>query len=288
MTWSDTIRNAASRLSDFGISDEVLNAELLAVYLKGGWLRAEIRPYLQNELSVEEADRYEQLINRRLLHEPLQYITGETEFFGLRLYASPAALIPRPDTEILVEAALHEIQTLSGNAIRILDIGTGSGAIILAIASGFPSAECIGTDISNDALALAERNRKRLGLSNVYFTKDNIFDDVELGSFDVIVSNPPYISLDEMRLLGKEVIDYEPRIALTDETDGLSFYKKIAGKAEGSLLKDGGLLLFEVAYDVSSEVKAILKKSGFRDIQLTNDLSGISRVVSGRKIHQPM
>lgn len=283
MLWYEAIRDASRSLHDEGIDDAELNAELLAVHLKGEWKKSEMVRCLQDPLTPEEEIGYENLINRRLAHQPLQYITGETEFFGLRLYVSPAALIPRPDTEVLVEVTLEEIALLPKQDVRILDVGTGSGAIILALASRLPGSECIGVDISTEALVLAERNRERLGLTNVTFVNKNIFEEIELGSFDVIVSNPPYISTDEMRLLGKEVIDYEPRIALTDEADGLSFYKEIIKKASGSLLNEGGILLFEVGYDASCHVAALMKNAGFADVELTNDLSGIGRVICGRK-----
>jgi release factor glutamine methyltransferase len=282
--WKEIIEQAETTFQSSGIDDALLNAELLAVHLKGGWKRSDIASYLQDPLTPEEEVEYEHLINRRLAHQPLQYITGETEFFGLRLYASPDALIPRPDTEVLVEVTLEEIALLPDQNVRILDIGTGSGAIILALATRLSNAECIGIDISDDALALAERNKERLGLTNVTFTNKNIFDEIEIGSFDIIVSNPPYISTDEMRLLGKEVIDYEPRIALTDEADGLSFYKEITIKAVASLLKQGGLLLFEVGFDASCHVAALMKNAGFENVEFTNDLSGIGRVICGRKI----
>jgi release factor glutamine methyltransferase len=283
MLWYEAIRDASRSLYDEGIDDAELNAELLAVHLKGEWKRSDMTRYMQDPLTPEEEVEYELLINRRLAHQPLQYITGESEFFGLRLYVSPAALIPRPDTEVLVEVALEEIALLSKHDIRILDIGTGSGAIILALASRLPDAECIGIDISDEALTLAKRNKERLDLTNVSFINKNIFYEIELGSFDVVISNPPYISTDEMRLLGKEVIDYEPRIALTDESDGLSFYREIVSKATGLLLKEGGLLLFEVGYDASCHVAALIKNAGFQEVKLINDLSGIGRVICGRK-----
>lgn len=283
MLWREAIQDASRSLQNEGIEDAELNAELLAAYLKGEWKRSDMVRYMQDPLTPEEEVEYELLINRRLVHQPLQYITGETEFYGLRLYCSPAALIPRPDTEVLVEVTLEEITLLPKHDVRILDIGTGSGAIILALASRLPRSECIGIDISHDALVLAERNKERLGLTNVTFVNKNIFDDIQLGSFDVVVSNPPYISTDEMRLLSKEVIGYEPRIALTDEADGLSFYKEIISKATGSLLKEGGLLLFEIGYDASCHVAALMKKAGFQEVKLTNDLSGVGRVICGRK-----
>lgn len=284
MLWYEAIRDASRSLHDEGVDDAELNAELLAAHLKGEWKRSDMVRYMQDPLTPEEEVEYEHLINRRRAHQPLQYITGETEFFGLRLYCSPAALIPRPDTEVLVEVTLEEIASLPKEDVRILDIGTGSGAIILALASRLVQSECMGIDISEDALALAKRNKERLGLTNVSFVNKSIFDDIEMGVFDVIVSNPPYISTDEMRLLGKEVIDHEPRIALTDEADGLSFYKEIINKASGSLLKQGGLLLFEVGYDASCHVASFMKNAGLEDVKLINDLSGIGRVICGRKI----
>lgn len=283
MRWRETIDRASNLLREAGINDAELNAELLAVHLKGGWKRSDISPYLREELTASEESDYEQLITRRLAHEPLQYIIGETEFYGLRLFCNPSVLIPRPDTEVLVETVLEEAALLDSDHIRILDIGTGSGAIILALASRLPNAVCVGVDSSEDALALAEENRNRHGISNVEFVKADIFDDVDIGTFDIVVSNPPYISAAEMPLLEKEVLDYEPRLALTDEADGLTFYKEIVQKASGSLLKECGLLIVEIGYDASCHVGAILKNGGFEKICLNHDLSGVGRVIRGNK-----
>jgi release factor glutamine methyltransferase len=274
MLWLEAIRAAEGRLTREGIPDAELNAVLLAVHLKGGWKRSDIDPYLQDYLTVEEAVAFEHLIHRRLSHEPLQHITGETEFYGLRLYTSADALIPRPDTEILVEETLEVAKTWKSP--RVLDIGTGTGAIALAIASSVKISECIGIDKSEKALALANRNKERLVLANVSFACHDIFSDVSsLGSFDIVVSNPPYISTKEYDLLDKEVSHYEPRIALTDESDGLI--------SKNGLLGDGGWLLFEVGFDTGCDVASIMKKWGFREVELVNDLSGIGRVVKGRK-----
>ncbi len=277
-SWREIIHQATALLEIAGIADSQTNAELLAISLLGGWTKGDLRQHLDKIPSTGESENYQQLIRRRIENEPLQYITGETEFFGLRLYSSPSALIPRPDTEILVEEALKI--TKAGS--RILDIGTGSGAIILALASRRTDAECIGIDISADAIVLAEKNRTRLGLTNVGFEEKSIFDDVSLlGKFDVIVSNPPYISLAEFEELDAEVREFEPYVALTDGNDGFSFYRKII-ELSTSMLKNDGFLLFEVGYVGARQVAAMMTEAGFRDISIMKDLAGVERVVRGQ------
>ncbi len=278
ITWEQAIDAAEVELQAGAIADARLNAELLAAHTLGLWTRREVRDRSKQHLTQQDLDHYQSLIRRRLQHEPLQYITGETEFFGLRLYCSPAALIPRPDTEILVEEALKAIGKRSG-AVRVLDIGTGTGCIALAIASRYPEAEIVGIDISDEALALAEKNSKRLGFENVRFvkadmrSKDNMSD---LGIFDIIISNPPYIPLPEYESLDPEVHDFEPRSALTDEGEGLAFYKAIFAMIPGLLARDGALLV-EIGFGARGQ---ILNLS--HSMQLTgtvSDLAGVERAL---------
>src|ERR1043165_9156603 len=209
LTWQEVIQRASNALMRAGIEDPRSNAEYLAMYVLGIWKKSELRDRLQLQIDIPQAKAFDTAISRRLQHEPLQYIIGETEFFGLKLFCSPAALIPRAETEIVVEEALREANRIVDRKkqIRILDIGTGSGAIILALANKLPEAECVGIDISADALSLAERNMNQLGLKNVKFHRADFMKtefDVN-NTFDLIVTNPPYIPEDELSELSIEV-----------------------------------------------------------------------------------
>ena len=282
MTWQEVINNQSFRLKQARIRDEALNAEYLAMHVLGIWKRSELRDHLQKNILQEQELFFEKLVARRLSHEPLQHITRETEFYGLRLYTTPAALIPCPDTEILVEEVLREVVIFSESTLKILDIGTGSGAIALALSSKLPNASVIGIDISSDAIALAEKNKARLKLQNVSFEVIDVFNDSMekkiSHSIDILVSNPPYVSLKEFESLDTEVREFDPRIALTDEADGFIFYRRIAEIAP-EILKVGGKIVVEVGYNGAEEVKQIFLTAGFTILRTVNDLQGIERVV---------
>jgi len=278
ISWAEAIAAAEHELLHSASKDARLNAELLAAHVLGVWSRSEVREQANRHLSQQDLDFYRSLIRRRMQHEPLQYITGETEFFGLRLYCSPVALIPRPDTEILVEEALKVAAERSGD-VRILDIGTGSGCIALAIASKLPNATVIGIDVSADALTLAEKNRKRCSLEHVEFIEADIHDQAQveaLGRFDIIVSNPPYVPLSEYQMLEQEVRDFEPRNALTDEGNGLSFYEEIV-RVTPMLLRHEGRLLVEIGYGALEAITGL--DSDLSIISVSKDLSDIDRVI---------
>jgi release factor glutamine methyltransferase len=285
--WKDLIESAAAQLFAEGISDAEINAELLASHALNVWKRSELRPFLNTAVDSVAQANFQALIDRRLLHEPLQYITGETEFFGLRLWTTPAALIPRPETEVLVEQALIEAAKLLENSDRItvLDIGTGTGAIAIALASQNASIDTVGIDVSADAIELAMRNGARHSLPNVRFECIDIFDDAALTQFDhsvdLLVSNPPYISESEFGLLEDEIKHFEPRVALTDESDGLVFYDRIALLAP-RLLKAGGRVIVEMSFDASESVIRAFANSGIEAIRIDADLAGIERVFVGR------
>jgi release factor glutamine methyltransferase len=286
MKWREAIEQGSRELETSGIRDARLNAELLAAFILGGWKRGDVREHLEKEIGQDQSMRFSDVVARRFHHEPLQHITGETEFFGLRLFSSAAALVPRPDTEILVDESLKELSEMAPAIDRphILDIGTGSGAIPLAIASKMPTADCIGIDTSTEALALAEKNRSRLGLANVRFHEHDLFGDLSsLGTFDIIVSNPPYINEEEYQRLEKEVKDFEPRAALLAHDGGFAFYKRIA-EAALPLLHDHGVALLETGFDMSDEVGRIFIQRGWRILRSVSDLSGIQRVVVIKKI----
>lgn len=281
ITWQHAITEATRALERAGIRDAQLNAELLAAHVIGAWTRGEARASARQPVTEKESEQYRSALARRMQHEPLQYITGETEFFGLRLYTTPAALIPRPDTEILVEHALKEALRF-GRHVRMLDIGTGSGCIALALASKLPEAKIAGVDISEDAIRLAQRNRERLGFANAVFRRSDIFSESDvfmLGAFDVIVSNPPYVSLAEYETLDAEVRLHEPRQALTDEGGGLRFYERIF-QLKPQLLDSGGSILVEIGYGERERVMELAARYGHAEV--FEDLSGVSRVLSLR------
>lgn len=281
-TWIAAIADASRKLDQAGIADAKVNAEYLACNVLGFWNPSELRTSGDSFLTDEQNIQYDELISRRLSHEPLQHIIGETEFFGLRLLTSSSALIPRPDTEILVEAALKEASEMSRKHLQILDIGTGSGAIALAIASKLPVSFVTGIDSSFEAIGLAIRNKKKLNIENVSFEVMDIFhEDIAerfLESVDILVSNPPYISIEEFGNLEKEVRDFDPRIALTDEGDGLSFYRRISGIGR-RLLKEKGRIIVEVGYNAILAVEKIFVNEGFTVIRKVKDLQGIERVL---------
>jgi release factor glutamine methyltransferase len=287
MTFQETIKNTTQQFELCGITDPQANAEYLAIHILGIWNKTELRKYLDEPVTKGQAEQYEKLISRRLNHEPLQHIIGETEFFGLRLFISDAALIPRPETEILVEEVLKEVEVLNPwhsalSTIRILDIGTGSGAIALALASRLPDAAIIGMDISSDAITLAEKNKERLDLKNVSFEIMDIFSDgIEnkfSGSIDLLVSNPPYISAEEFEMLDPEVRLFDPRIALTDNADGLIFYQRIAEIAS-KILETDGRIIVEIGYGAAKQVEKIFVDNGMKILRIIKDLQGIERVI---------
>jgi len=227
-------------------------------------------------LSAEEAARVSALLQRRHDGEPVAYIVGQREFFGLDFETTPAVLIPRPDTELLVELALVRLPPRG----RVLDMGTGSGAIAVAIAHSRPDASVTALDVSQDALAVASRNAQR-NQAKVRFLHSDWYAAVEGEQFDLIVSNPPYIA-DGDRHLSEGDLRFEPSGALTDFADGLSALRTIISGAP-SKLAPGSWLLMEHGYDQSAAVRGLLLSSGYTDVQSWQDLAGIERVSGGRR-----
>lgn len=228
----------------------------------------------KSEVSDEKFKEYDALLDRRVLNEPVQYITGKAYFMGHEFYVNRDVLIPRFDTEILVDTVLNYVKS----DMNVLDMCTGSGCIILSILYKL-KANGIGADISDKALAVAKINSERLGVS-LKLIKSDLFENIS-GRFDIIVSNPPYITEDEMSGLEKQVLCFEPKIALEASDNGLFFYKEIIKNKK--FLKDGGMIFFEVGHTQAPAVSMLLKDSGFTDINIVRDLSGIDRVVYARK-----
>jgi release factor glutamine methyltransferase len=288
MKWKDSITDAEKKLVKAGVEDARTNAEYLAAHVLSLKSRSELRPKFDENISNAQSKAFDQLILRRANREPLQYILSEWEFFGLPFKVGPEALIPRPETEILVEQALSEAAKMSAN-ISILDIGTGTGCIALALAKHLPFASVVGIDVSSGAVELAKENARLLSISNVSLQIADIFSDEWQDSittkFDLIVSNPPYVSRTDFEALEPELRNYEPSFALTDESNGLSFYERIA-QVSPMLLNANGRLLMEIGYDASSKVEAILGSADFEILRIVDDLARIPRVVVA-EFHAP-
>lgn len=274
MTFQEALRKGEEMLSIKEIADAKWDAWLLFEYVCG-IDRNFYYLHMNDELSEKHYNMYESALLKRMAHIPLQYITGEQEFMGLRFLVNPHVLIPRQDTEILVEEALKKIKP----DMAVLDLCTGSGCIIISIAKQVP-VRAFASDISRQALLTAEENRKLHGVS-VEFMESDLFEKIE-GRFDVIVSNPPYIPSGEIQSLMPEVKDFEPLAALDGKEDGLWFYKRIIEEASGHL-KSGGYLMFEIGYDQGEKVSGFMQSHGYQKINILRDLAGLNRVVIGKR-----
>ena len=224
---------------------------------------------------------------------PLQYLLNEQEFYGRKFYVDKGVLIPRQDTEVLVEKM---IEILKNNILKnknleknlkihpkILDIGVGSGIIGITAALEIKDSYVLGVDISEKALDTAEKNKELLKVSNIKFLKSNLFENIEFKQFDMIVSNPPYISLNEAGIMSDDTLLHEPSEALFAENDGLYFYYEICQNAL-DYLADSGYLLFEIGYKQGNNVAEIMTSSGFKNVEVIEDLAGLDRVVVGQKL----
>jgi release factor glutamine methyltransferase len=250
--------------------------------------RAYLLTHPERVLSEDEFSRYSGLLDRRLSGEPIAYILGVREFFGLDFKVTLATLIPRPDTELLVELALQKIpRPLAGEGVRqdgrryrVLDMGTGSGAIALAIAHERPEARVVAVDASEAALLVATENANQLKINNVRLLHSDWFSALADERFDLIVSNPPYIESDDVHLALGDV-RFEPLTALASGSDGLDDIRRILGAAKNHL-ESGGWMMFEHGYNQASEVRALMLEAGFNEVSSAYDLSGIERVTLGR------
>jgi release factor glutamine methyltransferase len=236
------------------------------------------RPLIATELG-----EFKTVLQRRLKHEPIQYILGETEFMGIPLYVNPSVLIPRPETEELVERAVDWIKRLDISRVEVLDIGTGSGNIPIALERFSSNAYITSIDISAEALEVAARNIERHTCSRITLYHLDVFSEMFPGrTFDIIIANPPYISAAEFEQLQPEVKDFEPRIATTDNKDGYWFVSRICEVATKKLKSDG-LLFMEVAYNQSVEARRIAAEMGLVDVEVFRDVAGNERMLRGRR-----
>lgn len=255
---------------------ERLDAELLLAAAIGK-SRSFLHTWPERIVSSEDAQTYAGYLQRRRAGEPVAYILGQQGFWKLDLEVAPHTLIPRPDTELLVETAL-ELQPAS--PAKVLDLGTGTGAIALALASDRPAWQVTAVDRIDEAVALAERNRQRLGLGNVQILKSHWFSDLAGQRFDLILSNPPYIRAQDPHLAEGDV-RFEPSSALVAGNDGLDDLRAIAAQAPEHLLP-GGWLLLEHGYDQAGDVRALLEANGFTEVTSRKDLGGHERISLGR------
>lgn len=307
MTYRECYEKGCRILNEAGIEEAVLDARLLLESVCGT-NRNDLLVHGEQPVAVDAEEKYMDWIGKRAGHIPLQQLTGEQDFMGLTFTVNEHVLIPRQDTEILVEEVLKELH----DGMRVLDMCTGSGCILISLLHYSNGCEGLGVDLSAEALKVAKRNAQRILGENFSETKDcgvktfetesddaetaintaenetagrarflqsDLFENVE-GKFEIIVSNPPYIASAEVDKLMPEVRDHEPRMALDGTADGLEFYRRIIEEA-GQHLVSSGMLFFEIGYDQGQAVSELMRQHGYREVQVVQDYAGLDRVVYG-------
>ncbi len=273
MTYREAVALGEKILTTAGITDVKTDAWML-LEMAAKIDRNYYYMHMNDEITKEQLEEYEWVLKKRAEHIPLQYIVGETEFMGLTFKVNSSVLIPRQDTETLVEEALK----VAKPGMRVLDMCTGSGCIIISIVHHGKELEGFASDISRHAVNVAKENAK-LNQVAVSFETGDLFDHIK-GKYDIIVSNPPYIRTEEIAKLMPEVQNFEPYDALDGKEDGLFFYRRIVEEA-GSYLNPGGYLMFEIGHDQGMDVSDLLKHAGFQNVSVMKDLAGNDRVVTG-------
>jgi release factor glutamine methyltransferase len=242
--------------------------------------RAFIYAHPEYRLSAVESILFKAVIRRRASHEPFQYIVGRQEFFGLEFYVTPDVLIPRPETEILVEAAIKAFRL--HEHCKFFEVGVGSGCISVSILANLKSATGVAADVSYRALVVAGNNARSNGVSErLDLQLSNVFDSVDDREFDLIVSNPPYVADADLGTLQREVRDFEPKAALSGGTDGINIIRRIIEGAP-KFLRPNGMLLLEIGWDQSEKVEKILVERGWQSVEMFPDLQGIPRILSAK------
>lgn len=276
--YSEIYKEGRACLEAADIGEAELDARLLLEFVCGT-NRNTLLAHGDREVSAEECERYRELIGKRAAHVPLQHLTGKQDFMGLTFLVNGEALVPRQDTEVLVEEAMKHLH----DGMRILDLCTGSGCILLSLLHYSNNCEGVGTDLSPQALLVARENYERLREARpemkARFLEGDLFAALE-GRFDMIVSNPPYIETDVIDTLMPEVREHEPLMALNGGADGLAFYRRITEQA-GSYLNGGGMLFFEIGCGQAEAVCGLMAEAGFCEIQVVKDFAGLDRVVYG-------
>lgn len=273
---------SADYLEKKGIENSRRNVEeLLCLTLKCE--RLDLYLKFEMPLKSQELEAYREYFKRRVNREPLQYILGETDFYNSKIKLHKKVLIPRPETELLVERVLEKIDFLDLESTKILDIGTGSGCIAISLAFELPGSQVLGIDISEDAVSLAKENAILNEVSNAKFILRNALETPrKTNIFDFVVSNPPYIESSEIPKLMPEVKDFEPILALDGGEDGFDFYREVIPNCR-LLLKEKGFVFFEVGYTQAQKLKEILSESGFEKVEIFSDFNGIERIVVAQK-----
>ncbi len=279
MTVREALAKGTDILRNAGIEAPAVDAGVMLCHVLDcdrTWLYA----HGEEEMDAAGMEKYAFALSKRSSGMPVQYVTGRQEFMGLDFHVGPGVLIPRQDTEIIVERAI-EIGRGFGSGVKILEIGTGSGCIAVSLAYFLKDCFVAAVDVSEKALEIARLNAISNGVAGrIEFIRSNLFDSLHMSGFDMIVSNPPYIRHEEILQLERKVRDFEPLLALDGGMDGLAFYRRITAKAPG-FLKEKGYLAFEVGIDQAADV-ANLMKGCFAGITIAKDLAGIERVVTGQ------
>lgn len=278
MTYRECYEKGSRILNEAGIEESTLDARLLLEAVCGTD-RNDLLVHGEQPVAPEAEEKYLNWIRQRAEHIPLQQLTGEQDFMGLTFSVNEHVLIPRQDTEILVEEVLKELH----DGMRVLDMCTGSGCILLSLLHYSNDCEGLGVDLSAEALEVAGRNVLKVlppeKAEHAHFLQSDLFEKVE-GKFEIIVSNPPYIASAEVEKLMPEVRDHEPRMALDGTEDGLHFYRRIIEEA-GKHLVSSGMLFFEIGYDQGQAVSELMRTEGYCDVQVVQDYAGLDRVVFG-------
>jgi len=289
---SEGMREVSKVLGGYGIEDPRKEAEIILTQCLD---LERVALYRDNPvLSPLQVETLRKVLERRGLREPIQYITGHVDFYGLTIKVGPGVLIPRPETELVVEEVIKTVksrqsevinqrpkdpgQSTTKRRLKVLDLCTGSGCLALAMAKEFPGAEVIGTDISGRALKYARQNALTNGIENVTFLKGSLFEPLRGMRFDIVVSNPPYIRRTEIETLQPEIKDWEPMEALDGGEDGLKFYREIL-LSSGEHLEGDGFMVMEVGDGEAGDVAAIAKSLGFRNISVHKDYFAVERVL---------
>ncbi len=276
MTIGEALAAGAARLEAAGIREARRDADLLLRHVTGA-TRAWVIAHPEAEMASEQAKIFADLISRREEHEPVQYIIGVQEFFGREFEVSPAVLIPRPETEIAVEAAVEHLSAI-GNP-KFVELGIGSGCISISILAEVASARGIGVDLSPQALAVAERNAAKHNVAaRLDLRRSDLFSAVDETGLDAVVSNPPYVPDDVIATLEPEVNEYEPRLALAGGSDGLDVVRRIVAGSPGHL-RPGGLLVIEIGIGQSFDVENMFDPESWTEVAVIPDLQGIPRTL---------
>lgn len=280
LTVLEAIKLSTDYLEKKGVESARTNSELLLAEILN-CKRLELYLAFDKPLSEEEVIAYREYLKKRGMRIPLQYILGYVDFYGYKFIVDQNVLIPRPETELLVEQVIKD--NSAAGELRILDIGSGCGNISIVIADKMFNSDVTGIDISEKAILISEKNRDALlKKNNLNFLKFDILnDDIEvLGKFDLVVSNPPYISLEDYNGLEPELKNYEPKISLTDNSDGLTFYKKIISVSK-KILNPKGQLYFEIGKGQYKFITGMMIENGFSNLKIIKDYSGIERIIKG-------